>query len=228
MTPQAPSHRALPDTGDRVLTDTQDCVLPPPPEPPPVVRPPPEPIKAATRLTIPQSRVHVSTPSPTPHRSLLDGVTYTIPLEKGRSRTKTVDCFPQGSLSDPGILIHPASPTTPFEFPFRLIFDDPTPLLPDDHDTHRLPMDSITRVVGLPRVYGLRGDKDSYACAAARVNSTAAGLASVSPPTMMDGDATICVTGLLELLVDVEPIPPLPISVATKTHEERPPPTDSG
>ena len=137
MTPQAPSHRALPDTGDRVLTDTQDCVLPPPPEPPPVVRPPPEPIKAATRLTIPQLRVHVSTPSPTPHRSLLDGVTYTIPLEKGRSRTKTVDCFPQGSLSDPGILIHPASPTTPFEFPFPLIFDDPTPLLTDDHDTHR-------------------------------------------------------------------------------------------
>jgi len=34
---------------------------------------------------------------------------------------------------------------------------------------------------------------------------------------MMDGSANICVTGLLELLVDIEPIPPLPISVATKT-----------
>jgi hypothetical protein len=34
---------------------------------------------------------------------------------------------------------------------------------------------------------------------------------------MVDGGANICVTGLLELLVDVEPIPPLPISVATKT-----------
>ena len=78
-------------------------------------------------------------------------------------------------------------------------------------------MDSVTRVVGLPRVYGLRVDKDSYACAAAWVNSTAAGSASVSPPTMMDGDATICVTGLLELLMDVEPIPPLTISVAMKT-----------
>ena len=167
----------------------------PPPEPPPAVCPPPEPIIAATRLTIPQS----------------------LPLEKGRSRPKTVDYFPQGSLSDPGILIHPASPTTPFEFPFPLAFDDPTPFLTDDLNTHWLPMDNVTRVVGLPRVYGLRGDKDSYARVTARVNSTAAGFASVSPWTMMDGGANICVTGLLELLVDVEPIPPLPISVATKT-----------
>jgi hypothetical protein len=43
------------------------------------------------------------------------------------------------------------------------------------------------------------------------------GSASASTPTMMDGGANICVTGLLDLLVDVEPIPPLPISVATKT-----------
>jgi hypothetical protein len=34
---------------------------------------------------------------------------------------------------------------------------------------------------------------------------------------MMDGGANICITGLLKLLVDVETIPPLPISVATKT-----------
>ena len=35
----------------------------------------------------------------------------------------------------------------------------------------------------------------------------------------MDGGANICVTGLLELLADVESIPPLPISVATKTDK---------
>jgi len=128
-----------------------------------------------------------------------------------------VDCFPQGSLSDPGILIRLASPTAPFEFPFPLAFDDPAPFLTDDLDTHWLPINSITRVVGLPRVFGLRGDKDSYARITARVNSTAAGSALASPSTMMDGSANICVTGLLELLVDVEPIPPLPISVATKT-----------
>jgi hypothetical protein len=80
-----------------------------------------------------------------------------------------------------------------------------------------LPMDSVTRVVGLPRVFGLRGDKDSYARVTARVNSAATGPDEVSPPSMMDGSANICVTGLLELLVDVESIQPLPISVATKT-----------
>jgi hypothetical protein len=75
----------------------------PPPEPPPAVLPPPEPPPeticdepntTVTRLTIPQSWARVSTPSPTPRRSLLDGVTYNIPLEKGRPHPKTVDCFP--------------------------------------------------------------------------------------------------------------------------------------
>ncbi len=69
----------------------------------------------------------------------------------------------------------------------------------------------------LPHVFGLRGDEASYARVTARVNSAAAGSASGSTPSMVDGGANICVTGLLELLVDVEPIPPLPISGATKT-----------
>lgn len=34
-------------------------------------------------------------------------------------------------------------------------------------------------------------------------------------PSLMDGGANICITGILSLLVDVENIPPLPISVAT-------------
>ena len=134
----------------------------PPPEPPPVVLPPLEPPPdiicdvqhittcdvpniTVTRLTIPQSRTRVSTPSPSmPRRSLLDGVTYNIPLEKGRPHPKAVTCFPQGSLSDPGILICPASPTTPFEFPVTMAINDPTPLMTDDLTTQRLPMDSVT------------------------------------------------------------------------------------
>ena len=98
-----------------------------------------------------------------------------------------------------------------------MAFNDPTPYLTDDLITHWLPMDSITRVIGLPQVFGLRGDEASYARVTARVNSAAAGSASGSNSSMVDGGANICVTGLLELLVDVEPIPPLPISVATKT-----------
>ena len=88
-------------------------------------------------------------------------MTYNIPLEKGQPHPKTVYCFPQGSLSDPGILIRPASPTTPFEFPFPMAFNDPTPYMTDDLITHRLPMDSVTCVVGLPQVFGLCSDEAS-------------------------------------------------------------------
>ena len=108
----APSHYALPDRGDHVLPNTQDCGLVeapildhtgirPPPEPPPIVHSPSEPIKAFPWLTNPQLCARISTPSPAPHRSLLDGIPYTIPLEKGRSQPEMVTCFPQGSLSDP-------------------------------------------------------------------------------------------------------------------------------
>jgi hypothetical protein len=185
----------------------------------PPAEPPPKPARNAFRLRIPQSCVRARLPSPTPHRSLLDDVTYVIPLEKGHSppTPNTIDCFPQGSLSNPGILLRPASPTTPFEFPFPWAYDEPSPFPLDDLDSPMLPMDGVTRVVGLPRVFGLCGDEDSYAQVTARVNSTATGSATVPPPSMMDGGANICITGLLELLVDVETIPPLPISVATKT-----------
>jgi hypothetical protein len=190
----------LTDTGNRVLPRTQNCGLveapildhkgvQPPPEPPPTpildhadVGPPPEPppecTVAVTRLTIPLSHAPVCTPSPTPHRSLLDGVTYTVPLEKGRPPPKTVPCFPQGSLSNPGILIRPASPTTPFEFPFPMVFDDAPTSFSNNLDTLRLPMDSVTRVIGLPRVFGLCGDTGSYACVTSRVNNTSTGPAS--------------------------------------------------
>jgi hypothetical protein len=61
-----------------------------------------------------------------------------------------------------------------------MAFDEPPPSLTSDLDTLQLPMDSVTRVVGLPRVFGLRGDKDSYARVTARDNSTSTGSASVS------------------------------------------------
>ena len=38
---------------------------------------------------------------------------------------------------------------------------------------------------------------------------------AVAASSLMDGGANICITGILDLLVDVEHIPPLPISVAT-------------
>jgi hypothetical protein len=63
-------------------------------------------------------------------------------------------------------------------------------------------MDSITRVVGSPRVFGLRSDGSSYV----QVKRTARSL--------IDGGANICLTGNLNLLVDVVDIEPLPISVA--------------
>ncbi len=38
-------------------------------------------------------------------------------------------------------------------------------------------------------------------------------------PRMIDGRANICVTGILGLFIDVVSIPPLPISVATKSNQ---------
>jgi hypothetical protein len=41
-------------------------------------------------------------------------------MEKARANMKenAEFCIPPGSLADPTILVQPASPTTPFEFPF--------------------------------------------------------------------------------------------------------------
>ena len=120
---------------------------------------------------------------------------------------------PAGSLMA-HILHDPArqrSPSTPFEF---LI---PLESLPHNMSTSThgrsilrtvaLPdfpsvMDSVTRVIGSPRVFGLRHDSKSYV----RVRKTSTSL--------LDAGANICLTGDLQLLVDVVEIPPLPISVA--------------
>ena len=156
------------------------------PAPAAVVRPPPEP--------------------PPPRRRGL--VEYAIPLEKARRTQMTY--FPQGSIMDNSLMVRPASPVTPFEFPFDMDMDGP-PTCNVDDIVPCATLDSVTRVVGLPRVYGLKGDEGSFV----RVMRAAAPDDSVAAPSLMDGGANICITGLLDLLVDVEPIPPLPISVAT-------------
>jgi hypothetical protein len=124
--------------------------------------------------------------------------------------------FAQGSLNDPAILIRPASPTTPFEFPFNSHHNTALPLLADEFDRPRIPSEGVQPVVGLPRVVGLHDSTGSYA----RVNHLAYSATThdtTSHPSMMDGGANICVTCVLGLLVDISSIPPLPITVATKT-----------
>ncbi len=48
-----------------------------------------------------------------------------------------------------------------------------------------------------------------------KVMRSAGHLDPIDHPSLMDGGANICIMGILSLLVDVENIPPLPISVAT-------------
>ena len=107
-------------------------------------------------------------------------------------------------------MIRPSSPVTPFEFPFDLPRDY-TPSCFDKTTSPCMPMDSVMRVVGLPRVYGLKGDEGSYV----KVMRSAGHLDPRDHPSLMDRGADICITGILGLLVDVETIPPLPISVVT-------------
>jgi hypothetical protein len=147
-------------------------------------------------LVVPQ---HRPSHSPPPHRP--GTVEYAVPLEKARPKPQAY--FPQGSIFDPGIMVRPSSPVTPFEFPFDLPRDY-TPSCFEDTTSPYMPMDSVTRVVGLPWVYGLKGDEGSYV----KVMRAAGHLDPRDHPSLMD-------TGILGLLVDVESIPPLPISVAT-------------
>ena len=76
-------------------------------------------------------------------------------------------------------------------------------------------MDSVTRVVGLPRVCGLSLDDDLVV----RVSRATTATEAWDNPSLMDGGANICLTGVLDLLVEVVLIAPLPILVATKAGE---------
>jgi hypothetical protein len=159
--------------------------------------------RVASRLVVPQQW---PSHSPPPHRP--GTVEYAIPMEKARPKLQAY--FPQGLIFNPGIMVQPSSPVTPFEFPFDLPCDY-TPSCFDDTTSPYMPMDSVTRVVGLPWVYGLKGDEGSYV----KVMRTAGHLDPRDHPSLMDGGANICITVMLGLLVDVETIPPLPILVAT-------------
>ncbi len=155
------------------------------------------------RLVVPQQR---RPPPQDPRRHEL--VEYHIPLDKARPPDDTY--FPQGSVMDPSILVRPASPQTPFEFPFDMRMDPTIPGMDKDLLPYK-PMDSVTHVVGIPQICGLKCDNDMVA----RVTRLAVAMDALDNPSLMDGGASICITEILSLLVDVESIPPLPISVTT-------------
>ncbi len=156
----------------------------------------------ASCLVVPHQR---PSHSPPPHRP--GTVAYAVPMKKAWPKPQSY--FPQGSILDLGIMIRPSSPVTPFVFPFDLPRDY-TPSCFDETTSPCMPMDSVTRVVGLPWVYGLKGDEGSYV----KVMRSAGHLDPRDHSSLMDGGANICIIGILGLLVDVETIPPLPISVA--------------
>jgi hypothetical protein len=169
------------------------------------------PTDPALTPVLPTSPVDVATPRPPAEppptqQWWQDHIQVNVPLPKVQRCSDTADVFfPAGSIFDPDGLARPPLPSTPFDFPFPTtstdVLADAPPSEPPD-----LPsiMDSVTHVVGLPRVCGLLGD--SAPC----IKSST----SLGDATLVDSGANICVTGLLETLVDVVSIPALPISVA--------------
>ncbi len=156
-----------------------------------------------SHLTVPQHQ-DCRTPPPT----CPELVTYQIPLDKARPSEEPP--YPQGLLMDPGIFIHPQSPTTPFEFPFDVSTPYRLPDLGYNPSTY-VPFESISQVIGLPRVCGLTGNNASFA----RVMCAAITTDASDNPSLMDGGTNIFIMGILGLLVDVVSIPPIPISFAT-------------
>ncbi len=122
------------------------------------------------------------------------------------------DCFiPPGSSVDPSILIRLASPTIPFEFPFNLAENTYWDFNVGPGGKQPPPHDSIKCVVGLMRVCGLKLNSD----VSVMVSRTRGVIDTINNPSLVDGGANICITGMLDLLVNVESTAPLPISVAT-------------
>jgi hypothetical protein len=123
-----------------------------------------------------------------------------IPLKKAWI-TKT-SYFPQGSI----ILIRPASPTNPFEFLFDCTPTLYNPVMSNDGYQYK-GLESVQRIFGLPCVFGLRGDERLVD----RAMHVAIPWDAIDNPSLMDGGANICITGVLDLLVDVVTVLPLPI-----------------
>jgi hypothetical protein len=140
-------------------------------------------------------------------------VQYNIPLDKAcLLQQEELDyMIPPGLLADPGILLRPVSPTTPFEFTFHTAEETYCDFNIPDGLPQPCLMDSVTHVVGLPRVCGLSLDDDLVV----QVSRTTSTTERWDNPLLMDGGANMCITGVLDLLVKVVSISPLPISVAT-------------
>ena len=114
--------------------------------------------------------------------------------------------FPPGSLLDPDEVNHPPSPVMPFDFPLDLASDQALDGMLAGLPYMPTAMDSVTHMVGFPRVCGLSDETSTTVTV--RLPS------SGGESSLVDTGANICITGMLEALVDVTVIPPLPISVA--------------
>ncbi len=105
---------------------------------------------------------------------------------------------------DPSILIQPSSPTTPFEFLFEMFEHTSHTGFGFEHQ-HSLAIDSVTWMVGLPQVYGLKGDVGSYV----RVMWALLSMDVMDKSLLAVGGANICTTGILALFIYVVSIPHL-------------------
>ena len=124
------------DDPDDVGTSSPAPGICPPPQPPPA---------GTTCLTVPH--IQCRHPSRTKPCQLVE---YRIPLEKGRPVAVMDNEYfiPPGSSADPGILLRPASPTTPFEFPFQMAEETYCDFTMLGGQPQPLLRDSVTRVVG--------------------------------------------------------------------------------
>ena len=122
--------------------------------------------------------------------------------------------LPPGSVADPCSFMSQTHILTSLEFPCQNAEETYCDYNISAGDPQRGLMDSVTHVVGFPCVCGLLMQKDLEV----RV-SRVQGLDERTTPSLVDGGANICLTGMLDLLMDVVEITPLPISVATKTGE---------
>jgi hypothetical protein len=132
-------------------------------------------------------------------------IDFWLPLPKiSRCCDKSGTMFPPGSLFHHDELNWPHSPTTPFSFPFEPDSSPPPADIRTELPDLPSMMDSVTRVVVVPHVCGLSGDSTTTVTVRPSTNSDS---------TLVDTGANICITGMLDLLVDVVVISPLPISV---------------
>jgi hypothetical protein len=169
--------------------------------------------------TMPPAQKPVS--DPTPADDILDGRPPADPppywwqeqidfailvpkMTKGHDNFRLM--FPLESLFDPDDINHSPSPTTPFAFPFDPTSDQALDGMLADLPYMPMAMDSVTHMVGLPCICGLSDDSSTS------VTVRMSGLGGNT--TLVDTGANICITGMLEALVDVSVTPPLPISVA--------------